>query len=58
MNDLDIQSCSRLFWVRNNSVEALQLWEIGKKIRFTSIGFEGEDVRQIEEVDERDKGSC
>jgi len=38
LSDIDIHNYNRLIWMRNNSVEALNLWKLGKDIGFTHVG--------------------
>jgi len=55
LNDNYIWNYNKLFWLRNSSVEAVRLRNIGKEIGFTNIRFEDKIIRQIEVMDQKDK---
>jgi len=54
VSDIDINNCNRLFWIRNNSLEALRLWNIGKDLGFTYTGEDANIIKRITEMEERD----
>jgi len=54
ISDTDIVNCNRLFWMRNSSIEANTIWNLGKQLRITFIGEENRILEQLQKMEERD----
>jgi len=55
ITDEDITNYNRLFWLKNEPLEALKMWNVGKQIRFTYFGDEESVLNKSEELERRDK---
>jgi len=54
VSDSDIINCNRLFWLRNNSTEAINMWNICKSVGFSYSGEEQDIIQRINDLEERD----
>lgn len=55
VTDSGIRNCNKLFWLKDEVLEAKKLWELGKSMGVNNSGCDEALVRKLVELEQRDE---
>jgi len=57
ISDSGIRNCNRMFWLKNSPMDAVNLWDLAKKMGFSYSGDEEDVIKQLNYMENRDQQS-